>query len=148
VRDHDYLQIIQKRIRNLEVEPFVIFTGGVPYSEMPGFYAASDIVVIPSLIEAVSLATLEAMACKKPIVATSVGGLPEIIKNNYNGILVEPANGEALARAILLILNDKELASKYAENAYLTAKNFSWNNVAERTLHVYYHVLRREEDKP
>jgi glycosyltransferase involved in cell wall biosynthesis len=45
----------------------------------------------------------------------------------------------------LLILNDKELASKYAENAYLTAKKFSWNTVAERTLYVYYHVLRREE---
>jgi glycosyltransferase involved in cell wall biosynthesis len=143
VRDYDYMRIIQKRIRDLGIEPFVIFTGGVPYFEMPKLYAASDIVVIPSLIEAVSLSALEAMACKKSIVATAVGGLCEIIKNQYNGVLVKPADSCALERAILLILNDKELAFKYAENAYLTAKNFSWSNVAERTLHVYYHVLLR-----
>lgn len=141
-RDYDYMQMIQKRIRDLKIESFVIFTGGVPYLEMPKLYAASDIVVIPSLIEAVSLSALEAMACKKPIVATAIGGLCEIIKNGHNGILVEPANCEELAEAILSILNDKKLASKCAENAYSTAKKFSWDTIAKRTLYVYCHVLK------
>jgi hypothetical protein len=142
IRDENYWRLISKRIEELNIEKYVIFTGRVPHTEMPKYYAASNVVVIPSLIEAVSLSALEAMACKKPLVATAVGGLSEIIKNKYNGILVKPANSKALARAILSFLYDKELAFKCAEHAYLAAKNFSWGSVAERTLRVYYSVLK------
>jgi len=144
IQDEKYWKLIHKRIKELNIEKYVIFTGGVPHTEMPKYYAISDIVVIPSLIEAISLSALEAMACKKPIVASAVGGLLEIIKDQCNGVLVKPADSEALAGAILLILNNKELASGYAENAYLTAKKFSWSTVAERTLDVYYSALKRK----
>jgi len=139
--DRTYQKLVVEKVKKLGVQKYVIFTGGIPYKQMPKYYALSDIVVIPSLIEAVSLSALEAMACKKPIVATAVGGLREVIKNQYNGILVKPMDSEALAKAILLLLNDNELASKCAENAYLTAQRFSWEHVASKTLFVYKEAM-------
>jgi hypothetical protein len=147
IREENYWKLIRKRIEEMGIEKYVTFTGGVPHAEMTKYYAVSDVVVIPSLIEAISLSALEAMACKKPIVATAVGGLCEIIKNQYNGILVKPADSEALAKAILLFLNNNELAINCAENGYSTAKNFSWANVAERTLRVYYHTFTRRNEE-
>lgn len=143
VRDYDYFKSIQDFVKKSKIEPYVVFTGGIPYNQMPAFYAASDVVVLPSLIEAISLAALEAMACGKPVVATSVGGLPEIIKNNHNGVLVEPANSKALAEAISAIICDEQLISKYVRNSLLTAKEFSWSNVAEQTLNSYFEVTKK-----
>jgi glycosyltransferase involved in cell wall biosynthesis len=142
VRDDIYFHTIQERIKSLDISKYVIFTGGIPYNQMPEIYIASDIVVIPSLIEAISLSALEAMACKKPIVATTVGGLPEIITNGQNGLLVEPASGDSLANAILLLLNNECLAKRYAENSALTVENYSWSVIAQKTYNVYVNSLK------
>ncbi|MCW3998722.1 MAG: glycosyltransferase family 4 protein [Candidatus Bathyarchaeota archaeon] len=146
VRTESYFRSIQRKVCELKINPYVIFTGGIPFAEMPVVYAAADIVVIPSLIEAISLAALEAMACEKPIVATAVGGLTEIINNDYNGLLVKPANAEGLAEAIIKLLKDSELASKYSQNGAKTVKAYYWSSIANDTLNAYHTVTR--ESKP
>ncbi len=69
-------------------------------------------------------------------------GFLEIIKNGYNGVLVEPANSAALSKAIIELIDNESMALKCAENGLLTVQSFSWNNVAERTLTAYYDTLK------
>ena len=112
VCDSNYFLSIKKRVSELKIEESVEFLGPILYDKMPLVYAFADVVVIPSLIEAISLAALEAMASKKPIIATKVGGLLEIIKNGYNGTLVDPADSQALANAIIFLLEQQRGCQK------------------------------------
>ncbi len=82
------------------------------------FYRLIDIFVLPSLTEGIPLVLLEAMYFNKPIVATDVGGVPELIKNGYNGALVRPRDSSALSEAILKLLQNRHYAKKLAENAH------------------------------
>lgn len=79
--------------------------------------AAGDLFVLPSIFEAFGIALLEALALQLPIIATRVGGIPEVIKDNSNGFLVDPGNPQMLADRILLLLHHPELGAKFAENA-------------------------------
>ena len=98
-----------------------IFTGF--RSDIPDCIAAMDIVVIPSLREGLPLAVAEAMAVGKPIVATAVGGIPEMIENGQTGILVEPRQPEAIARAVLALARDRARAAALGQAARLVAES-------------------------
>jgi glycosyltransferase involved in cell wall biosynthesis len=74
--------------------------------------SACDAVVVPSLKEGFGLAAIEAMALGRPVVATSVGGLTEIVSENQTGFLVPPNNPQALANALIDLLRDKSLADQ------------------------------------
>lgn len=141
ISDHDYWRVVERRLENLEVKDYAIFTGSIPHDEMPRYYAAADVVVIPSLIEAVSLAALEAMACGKPIVASAVGGLLEIVQDHYNGMLIKPKDHEGMAKAILTLLQNAGICSDYGVKGYHTAQNLSWDYVASQVMKVYEHCF-------
>ncbi|NLI56859.1 glycosyltransferase family 4 protein, partial [bacterium] len=79
--------------------------GEINNSLVPEYLIESDIFVLPSLSEGFPVVVLEAMASGLPVVATNVGGLPEIIQENKNGFLVEPQNPRDLAKKILFLLN-------------------------------------------
>ena len=81
----------------------------IPFEELVLFYNAADIVIAPTQGDRAcgSLAAIEAMALGKPVIASNVGGIPEIVVNNETGILVEPGNPDALSRAIIKLVNDK-----------------------------------------
>lgn len=120
----------------------VIFTGDIPNHEMPEFFAASDIVVLPSLMEATSIAGLEAMASSKPLIGTTVGGIPHIIEDNVTGILVPPRNSEALASSILFLVQNEDQREFMGLNARKKAEaEFSWDIIAKKTLQVYERLL-------
>ncbi len=91
------------------VEKEVRFLGGIANAELPPYFASADVVVVPSLVEATSIAALEAMACGRPVAASRVGGLPEIIDETV-GTLFEPANPADLAARVdaLLASPDRE----------------------------------------
>jgi glycosyltransferase involved in cell wall biosynthesis len=86
-------------VRDLGLGDRVVFMGSVANSMMPGLFASADMVIIPSLIEATSIAALEAMACERVVAASRVGGLPEIIDERV-GVLFEPGSPKAIADAI------------------------------------------------
>ena len=96
----------------------VFFTGHITRSEQSSIFIKSDIVVIPSPCrEATAIALLEAMAFRKPVVVSEIGGLVEIIWNNHNGILCQPTKDD-FARNIQYLLKNPELARSLANNAY------------------------------
>jgi glycosyltransferase involved in cell wall biosynthesis len=128
--------------RKLKIEDSVIFHKYIPHSSMAAYLIETDVVVVPSLMEGGSLIPLEAMACKTPVVATRVGGIPEIVRNGETGILTEPRSPESIAKGIITILNDKSLREKITSNGYgYVKKNFTWNKVAERTIRLYNSIL-------
>ena len=124
---------------DMGVSEYVEFVGAVPHSLMPAYLAAADIAVLPSLIEATSLFALEAMAMAKPVVATNVGGLPEILGNA--ALLVEPMNERELGDAIIQLLQDEERRDEMGKNGRRLAEKHSWKTIAERTDAEYQRAL-------
>jgi len=110
--------------------------------DVQGFLAAADAFVLPSLWEGLPNALLEAMAAGLPVVATHVGGIPEVVTNNETGLLVEPRNSDALARAIERIMNEEELRRHLAQNAreYVN-KNFDIKKTVAKTEELYKKLL-------
>jgi glycosyltransferase involved in cell wall biosynthesis len=100
----------------------VEFLGRQGRAEIKSLLYGCELFVLPSRSEPFGIAIIEALACKKAVVATAVGGIPEIIENGKNGILVEPDNPQALADAILAVLKDEALRIKIATNGYATVR--------------------------
>lgn len=126
-----------------------LLAGETPNDLMPEVYRAADIAVLPSLMEATSIAGLEAMACARAMVGSAVGGIPALIENGVNGLLVPPANPPALAAAINQIAEDAALRAAMGEasRARVLAQ-FTWQGIAERTADVYQRVLARAPGRP
>lgn len=112
--------------------------GAVANASMPNVYRAADVAILPSLMEATSIAGLEAMACGLPLIGTRVGGIPAIVDDGLSGILVEPANVDAMAAAINALLADRERASALGRSSLAKAQEqFCWPEIARQTLSVY-----------
>ncbi|MFC2046727.1 glycosyltransferase family 4 protein [Chloroflexota bacterium] len=129
---------LKQEVIKLVITDKVIFAGRVPNSDMPKYYAASDVVILPSLKEATSIAGLEAMATGKSLVGTNVGGIPQIITHDKTGMLVSPRNPEELAQAIVSLLNDDGKRAAMGLNARKRAvSEFSWQIIAGKTQNIY-----------
>jgi glycosyltransferase involved in cell wall biosynthesis len=134
---------IKLLIKRLNIEDNVKLLGFVPDKELPELYNLSDVFVLPSLYsESFGITLLEAMASGKPIVASKVGGIPEVVENGWTGILVRRGNEKDLADAIIKILTDHSLAETLASNARkLVEEKYSWSIVTEEIESVYKEVL-------
>jgi len=104
-------------VRRLGIEQYVIFPGRLPRNEVPYYYVASDIVVVPSLQESWGLVATEAMACGRPVIASRVGGLIDQVIDGVNGFLVLPRDPEAIAKKILYFAENREEVMKMGKNA-------------------------------
>ncbi len=115
----------------------VRFLGQVQNEMVPRYLASADCFVLPSLKEGFGIAILEAMAAGLPVVASRVGGILDIIKEGYNGLLAEPGNPEALAKAIEKIYSDRFLAESLAQNAKATITQYSWPAICSQVMKIY-----------
>jgi len=121
---------------NLKVEKNVIFAG--ERSDIPEILSLIDIFVLPSIREGLPLAVLEAMDCGKAIIATNVGGIPEVIKDGVSGILVSPKDPEALHSAMNELLDDRGKMEKMGyEGKKICGKNFSSKAMVDRVEELY-----------
>ena len=116
----------------------VLFTG--LRDDVPNVTAALDVAVLPSYREAQGLAILEAMALRRPVVATAVGGVPEMIDSGRTGLLVPPRAAEALGNAIALLLTDHPLADTLARAGHdFVVANFSIEHMVRAVNDIYEH---------
>jgi glycosyltransferase involved in cell wall biosynthesis len=114
----------------------VLFTG--LRDDVPAVTAALDVAVLPSYREAQGLAILEAMALRRPVVATDVGGVPEMIESGRTGLLVPPRDAAALAAAITRMLTDHPLADTLARAGHdFVIANFSIEGMAGAVARIY-----------
>lgn len=120
------------------------FLGRVPDDTLRLLYSSCDLFVLPSRLEGLGIVILEAMAAGKPIVATNVGGIPELIESGQNGVLVECNNQEELASAIIKVLSDKSLAQAISENNRRKVRRcYSWKIAAHKTAKLYNELIKR-----
>jgi glycosyltransferase involved in cell wall biosynthesis len=129
----------------LKIENRVIFKGTInDETEKKCLLHNCEFFVLPSRVEPFGIVNLEAMAAGKAIVAARTGGIPEIVKDGVNGILVEPYNDKALAEGMMRLLNDKELRERLGRNGRKMAEDpkFSWDNIAEQYVEVYKNVSK------
>ena len=107
-------------------------------SDMPKVYQKFDLFVLPSIREGISNTVLEAMACGIPVIATNVGGNPEIVEHGKTGTLVESQNCEAMANAILDYVNNKDVLYTHGRNARLHVEsNFSLTKMVDQYDQLY-----------
>jgi len=110
--------------------------------DMPELLAACDLVVLPSMAEALPTALIEAAAAGRPAVATRVGGTPEVVEDGETGLLVPPDDSAALAAAVVTVLTDREKARSFGEAGRRRALSmFSIRSQVERTVAVWSQVL-------
>jgi glycosyltransferase involved in cell wall biosynthesis len=122
----------------------LVWVGSVPPAEMPQHVAAADVVVLPSLMEATSIAGLEAMAAGKPLLGTNVGGIPQILEDGRTGLLVPPADAQALAAAMLRLADDPDGRRRMgAAGRAAVESRFSWDAVGRTTLDIYLDAMER-----
>jgi glycosyltransferase involved in cell wall biosynthesis len=130
---------LRARAATLGVAERVLFTGQRP--GVADLYGAFDLFVLSSLHEGLPLALLEAMASELPVIATSVGGIPEVVTDGRDGLLVSPRDPGALADAMRSIARDEETAARLAAAARVTAGRFSIPRAVDRMAAVYTDVL-------
>jgi glycosyltransferase involved in cell wall biosynthesis len=122
----------------------VIFTGQV--SDVQTFYAMADVFVLPSHSEGSPNVLLEAMAENVPVVATAVGGVPEMVENNESALLVPPNDPTSLAASIARVLTDRELAQRLTKNAALLVDTrYTPENYARSLVEIYREVLNARQ---
>ena len=107
---------LEAKARELRIAHRVVFTGR--RDDVPAVTAALDVAVLPSYREAQGLSILEALALARPVVASKVGGIPEMIEDGVTGLLVEPHDAEGLARAISRLLTDHPYADTLARQGH------------------------------
>jgi teichuronic acid biosynthesis glycosyltransferase TuaC len=123
----------------LGIADAVTYTGKRPNDEIPLWMNASDILVLPSLSEGFGVVLVEAMACGKPVVATTCGG-PEDIVTPQTGLLVPPADDAALSEALLEVLSDGERFQPQAIRRH-ALETYSYDHITSRIMEVYEAVL-------
>lgn len=106
------------------------------------FYKLADIVITPSYYEGLGLAAIEALCLSRPLVATNTKGLDEIVKHEWNGLLVPPKDSEALANAILRLLNNPSLVEQVCKNAAPSVKKFNHRNYVTNLERTYKELVR------
>ncbi|MFC2021451.1 glycosyltransferase family 4 protein [Chloroflexota bacterium] len=137
-------QDYQQLARTLGISDKLSFLGRVPGDTLRLLYSSCDLFVLPSRLEGLGIVILEAMAAGKPIVATNVGGIPELIESGQNGILVEADEEEKLASAIIKVLSDNSLARAIGENNKKEAREcYSWEVAARKTESLYNDLVEK-----
>ena len=132
---------LESLARELGVGDAVHFLGARPNREMPALLASAEVAVFPSLMEATSVAALEAMSCELPVAASNVGGLPEIVDED-TGTLFEPANPAHLAARLVALLQRDDLKARGAAARARVAAHWSSERLARRHVEIYETLLR------
>jgi len=143
--ERDYPRLLGQLARDRDVH----FLGAVQDHELPGMYRSAEVFVLPSVertwygkhvavSELLGLSILEAMASGTPVVASAVGGVPEIVRDGETGFLVPPGDIGALHDRLAQLLGDPVLARRLGANARQSVLDrFTWGQVAERCLEAY-----------
>lgn len=122
---------LKNMVGELELEDCVHFVGKVSHTDILHYLRNADVFVLPSISEGFPNVLLEAMACGLPIVATHVGGIPDIVHDQVHGFLVEPKNAEKIAEKISIILNDESLSDTFSSNNLRDVVKYDYENVIE-----------------
>ena len=125
-----------------EINGKVVYCTNLPWIEAMKTLSASVMLVVPSRMESLPTIIKEAFYLKIPVIATNVGGIPELISHNETGVLVDPENPKQLRDAINNLIEKKDLAKRLTLNAYdFVTKNLTWDSVLPKYIKFYENLL-------
>jgi D-inositol-3-phosphate glycosyltransferase len=125
----------------LGVGHHISFVGAVEHDELPLYYNAADVCVVPSYYESFGMVAIESMACGTPVVASRVGGLASTISDGETGYLISWRCPEPFAERLELLLDNDELRASFGRAAREAVERFRWANVAEAVSALYDELL-------
>jgi glycosyltransferase involved in cell wall biosynthesis len=132
---------LEAQARALGVDRRILFVGY--HQNVVNYLRAMDLFVLPSLFEGMPLSILEAMGAALPVVATAVDGTPEVVADGETGLLVPPTDPDALARALIRLLDDRALAARMGQQGRAHAEGLSEAALLDRVSTVYREVLEK-----
>ncbi|NYE58564.1 glycosyltransferase involved in cell wall biosynthesis [Carboxydothermus ferrireducens DSM 11255] len=131
---------LKELAKELGIESLVTFPGYIP--NPAEFYREIDIFVLPSISEGLPLSLLEAMSWKLAVIATNVGGIPEVINSGENGLLVPPKDATALTEALYTLIFNENFRLSLGERAYITVREkYNVAHMAQRNEEIYRGLL-------
>lgn len=136
-------QAVERKIEKYGLQDRVTLHGEVTHQRALEILASAAIYVMTSVEEGLPTSLIEALALGKPVVATSVGGVPEIVSDGINGLLTPPRLPGKMAQLIERLLKDPALAENLGKAAAASVKDFSWNKIATEYLNIYRQVIRQ-----
>ena len=134
-------ELSRYRALSAQLDLHVQFPGATLQDDLPRYYNAADLLAVPSHYESFGLVAVEALACGTPVIASMVGGLPTVVRDEENGLLVPCRQPEAFAERIERVLDDPSLRAKLAANARPSVFRYSWEAVADRVATLYQEVV-------
>ena len=132
-------------LKNIEskINGKVVYCVNKPWEETMAILKSSTILAVPSRMESLPTVIKEAFYLKIPVIAASVGGIPELVKNNENGLLIESENSQMLLEKITQLLPDTSLQQKLSSNGYdFVMNNFTWKTILPNYMKFYENLLR------
>jgi glycosyltransferase involved in cell wall biosynthesis len=136
-----YYNYLQQMVDD-QISRNISFTGKVPYQQIVEMYQQADILINPSFSESFGMSLAEAMSAEKPVVATRVGGMVNVVDDGKTGIIVDPGDENALAKAILHLIENPELRERMGKDGRKRIlKLFSWEQVARSLEKQYQRIL-------
>jgi glycosyltransferase involved in cell wall biosynthesis len=138
-------QKLQNMVEELNLSKQVAFAGYIPSrNELMNLYTNSDIFISSSLSEGFPRTFFEAMARGVPIISTNVGGIPDVIKNGKNGLLITPRNPLQIANAVVRLIKDVQLRAKLIENGLKTVKQYTLEAQIEKIMNIVFQNIERQ----
>jgi len=143
--DRRWFEVLAERAG---VSETVEFHESVSQERLLQMYSDCDVCALPSRMEGWGLSLMEAMASRKPVVATDVGGVPELVSDGVEGFLVRPGDPKALADALVRLLNDPSLRNRMGEAGAQTVLRYSWDETAHTVKGAYEAAIRERSRTP
>jgi glycosyltransferase involved in cell wall biosynthesis len=139
---------MEEKSKNLGLNDYIEFTGRVSNKELTNKFLTSQIVIVPSIVsnygdtEGLPVVILEAMAAGKPVIASNVSGIPEIVIDGKSGILVQPNDEITLANKIQYLSSNQKLRKEMGDfGREIIIKNYSWDIIVLKTMELYKNII-------
>lgn len=136
-----YRRIIRGIVKKNSLQGNIRFIERLKPDDVQHYYTEANVFVLPALEEAFGQVILESMLSKTPVVATTAGGIPEIIIDGENGLLVEPRNPVAIGKSVIRLFDEPSLSKRLAESAFTTARGFSSSGMSENVVDTYFSAM-------
>jgi D-inositol-3-phosphate glycosyltransferase len=136
------MQRLQQLCKDLDVGNLVLFLGKRSQDTLPYYYSAAEIAVVPSHYESFGMVALEAMVCGTPVIATQVGGLSYLIKDNVTGYTIPDDNPMALEQSLTQLICKADLRKQMSLNSIAYAQSYSWDKITPRIIKEYDYLYK------
>ena len=133
---------LQGLVSALRLAGSVKFAGRIDNASIPSLYASADCVINSSTVDNMPISILEAFASGVPVISTDAGGIPDLVESNVTGLLAPIGDSEAIAREVLRVLQDADLAANLTRAAFAEARKYAWPEVRAKWLAAYADAAR------